>query len=119
MELRIGPQDETTERDLMIKTGSELATESADINYFDHETGEPVSKKSVANILLGGGSAAAYASGANNGVRTRLSEGKEFDYDVILHEMLHQLIKRPGEKEHELGGGLATPAESINAANVD
>jgi hypothetical protein len=33
--------------------------------------------------------------------------------------MLHQLITQPGEKEHALGGGLESPAGSINTKNVD
>lgn len=118
-ELRIGSQDATTETQLINRGANELSTQSGEVNFVDATTGETVYKKSPANILLGGGSAGAYAEGANNGVRTRLSDGKQLDYGVHLHEMLHQLIKRPGEGEHALGGGLATPAESLSTRNVN
>ncbi|HLG39513.1 MAG TPA: RHS repeat-associated core domain-containing protein, partial [Chitinophagaceae bacterium] len=118
-ELRIGSQDATTETQLINRGANELATQSGEVAFVDANTGETVYKKSPANILLGGGFAGAYAEGANNGVRTRLSDGKQLDYGVQLHEMLHQLTTRPGEGEHALGGGLATPAESLNTRNVN
>jgi hypothetical protein len=118
-EIVIDGNDKITERELRNKGARKFSTESGELHYVDQETGKNVYLKSPANILLAAVGDDVNTRGHNDQIVTKLNYSERFSGPTLLHEMLHQLITQPGEKEHALGGGLESPAGSINTKNVD
>lgn len=113
-EWHIEANEYITKEDLQ-DVANEGSLESGELLFDDYQ-GEQVYLRVPIHFLIS--SHLANSQGVNAGVITRINSRYQFNPNVYLHEILHQLLDRGAAKEHQLGGGLSIPPGILTAKNV-
>lgn len=113
-EWHIDENEYVTRKDLE-NIATDISLESGEL-LFDDYKGEEIYLRVPVHFLIS--SHLANTQGFNAGVITRINAKYQFNPNIYLHEILHQLLDRGANKEHRLGGGLSIPPGILTSKNV-